>query len=176
MSTPSPTDTHIRTDIEAARARAEGFVWGVLHLRRPSTAEATTVTAFAGAYTDRVAESLNGGDPFVPGLADAWVSWRMTGDLVASLAPAPSSVERVPEFEEYDAALRDRTARWLCAEALGYVRGWCDAAGTGSGDAVDFAHAYAVAVTADGSRPNIADAWTNWRSARPITAFGEPHP
>lgn len=73
--------------------------------------------------------------------------------------------------------MRNRTAWWLCAEALGYVRGWCDAAGIASGDAIYFAHAhthaYAVGVAAGGSRPNIAHAWTNWRSGRPITAFGE---
>ncbi|MEV6334639.1 hypothetical protein AB0M12_07965 [Nocardia vinacea] len=178
MSTPVPadppaTDTDIRARTDIARARAEGFVWGVLHIQHPSTPEAATATAFASAYADRVTESLTGEGIFVPGLAGAWVAWRVSGDLTANLAPAPAPVERVPGFGEYDAALRNRTAWWLCAEALGYVRGWCDAAGIASGDAVDFAHAYAVLVAAGGSRPNIADAWTNWRSGRRITAFGE---
>ncbi|MGQ4619858.1 hypothetical protein [Nocardia sp. R7R-8] len=178
MSTPawpdSPaTDTDIRARIDNDRARAEGFVWGALHIQHPSTPEAATAQAFASAYADRVTESLTKDNVFVPGLAEAWVAWRLTGDLTANLTPAPSPVERVPGFEECDAALRNRTAWWLCAEALGYVRGGCDAAGIGSGDAVDFAHAYAVLVAAGGSRPNIADAWTNWRSGRPLNAFGE---
>ncbi|WP_063047857.1 hypothetical protein [Nocardia pseudovaccinii] len=176
MSTTVPADPPTTdTDIRAgnARARAEGFVWGVLHIQHPTTRDAKTATAFAAAYADRVTESLTSESVFVPGLAQAWVAWRVSGDLTANLAPAPSPQERVPEFEKYDAALRNRTAYWLCAEALGYVRGWCDAAGVGSGDAVDFAHAYAVLVAAGGSRPNIADAWTNWRAGRPLTASGK---
>ncbi|WP_157978857.1 MULTISPECIES: hypothetical protein [Nocardia] len=179
MSTPVPTDpsaTDIRTRIETAYARAESFVWGVLHIQYPSTPEAATARAFASAYAERVTESLTDAEVSVPGLAEAWVAWRVAGDLTANLAPARVSVERVPRFEEYDAALGNRTAWWLCAEALGYVRGWCDAAGVGSGDAVDFAHAYAVLVAAGGSRPNIADAWTNWRAGRPLTAFGTQAP
>ncbi|MEV6256738.1 hypothetical protein ACIHAX_19580 [Nocardia sp. NPDC051929] len=181
MSTPVPadpptTDTDMRARAENARARAEGFVWGVLHIQHPTTPEAKTATAFAAAYADLVTDALTSESVFVPDLAHAWVAWRVSGDLTANLAPAPSPDERVAGFEEYDAALRNRTAYWLCAEALGYVRGWCDAAGVGSGEAVDFAHAYAVLVAAGGSRPNIADAWTNWRSGRPITAFGEQHP
>ncbi|WP_040713624.1 MULTISPECIES: hypothetical protein [Nocardia] len=175
MSTPAPTDPHtteIGIRVENARARAEGFVWGVLHIQHPGTREARTAAAFAAAYADQVTQSLTDGSVSVPGLAQAWVAWRVSGDLTAHLAPVPSPVERVPGFAEYDAALRDRTAYWLCAEALGYVRGWCDAAGVGSGDAVDFAHAYAVLVAAGGSRPSIDDAWTNWRAGRPLTAIG----
>lgn len=170
---PPAADTSIRARIDAARARAEGFVWGVLHIQHPATREAATATAFAAAYAERVTEFLSGKREFVPDLATAWFAWRASGDLAADMAPVAAAVARVPDFQDYDAALRDPTARWLCAEALGYVRGWCDAAGVGSGDAVDFAHAYAVAVAAGGSRPNIADAWTNWRHGRPVTAFGE---
>ncbi|MET7772029.1 hypothetical protein [Nocardia sp. NPDC005366] len=176
MSTPASTDpaaTDTRTRIENARARAEGFVWGAFHIQHTRTPEADTATAFAAAYAERVTQSLTDDTVVVPGLAQAWVAWRISGDLTTDLYPAPSVVERVPGVVEWDAALRDRTAWWLCAEALGYVRGWCDAAGTGSGDAVDFAHAYAVLVAAGGSRPNIADAWVNWRSGRPLTAFGK---
>ncbi|WP_433755784.1 hypothetical protein [Nocardia sp. CA-135398] len=61
----------------------------------------------------------------------------------------------------------------LCFEAIGYVRRWCDARGVGSGEAIDFGHAFAVLVAAGGSRPNIADAWTNWCRGRDIGAGPE---
>ncbi|RBO79947.1 hypothetical protein [Nocardia puris] len=172
-SSPDPpaTATDTRARVEQARARAEGFVWGALHIQHSRTPEARTATAFAAAYADLVTESLTD-DIVVPGLAQAWVAWRTCGNLTADLRPAPSPDQRVPDTAQWDAALGHRTAWWLCAEALGYVRGWCDAAGVGSGDAVDFAHAFAVLVAAGGSRPSIDYAWTNWRSGRPLTAFG----
>ncbi|MGN2638812.1 hypothetical protein ACTD5D_22115 [Nocardia takedensis] len=179
MSTPAfvdppDTDTDIdrRARIERARAMAEGFVFGALGIHHPHAREADIARAFAIAYADRLTECLDNDPDFVPGPAQAWVAWQTTGDLTADLSPTKTIARRVPGFEEYEKALRDRTASWLCAEALGYVRGWCDAAGVGSGEAVDFAHAYAVAVAAGGSRPNIADAWTNWRAGRPVTAMG----
>ncbi|MEV4241357.1 hypothetical protein AB0J47_40060 [Nocardia sp. NPDC049737] len=82
-------------------------------------------------------------------------------------------MSRVPEFELYTAAMRNRTAELLCFEAIGYVRGWCDARGVGAGEAIDFGHAFAVLVAAGGSRPNIADAWTNWCHGRDIGAGPE---
>jgi len=171
--TDTDTDTDTRARVENARARAEGFVWGALHIQHTCTPEAETAAAFASAYAERVTESLTDEGVVVPGLARAWVAWRVSGDLTADLRPAPSAVARVPGVAEWDTALGNRTAWWLCAEALGYVRGWCDAAGVGSGDAVDFAHAFAVLVSAGGSRPNIADAWINWRSGRPLTDYGK---
>ncbi|MGW4367003.1 hypothetical protein ACWEKT_15280 [Nocardia takedensis] len=179
MSTPAvdpptiDTDSERRARVEQARTLAEGFVWGALHIHHARSREAATARAFAAAYADCVTESLDINEEFVPGLAQAWVAWRATGDVRAEMSPTPSPVDRVPGPEQYEPAMRDRTARWLCAEALGYVRGWCDAAGIGSGDAVDFAHAYAVAVAAGGSRPSIADAWTNWCAGRPLSAMGD---
>ena len=176
MSTPNPvplptTASEARAWVESARARAEGYVWGVLHIHHPETADARTATAFADAYATRVGELLAEGTR-PPGIGRAWVGWREDGDITAELTTAPVAAhDQTPTFEQYDPALHDRTALWLCIEALGYARGWCDAAGIGSGDAVDFGHAYAVLVAAGGTRLNIADTWTNWRRGLPLHTY-----
>ncbi|MFI2478771.1 hypothetical protein [Nocardia xishanensis] len=80
-------------------------------------------------------------------------------------------MSRVPTFEQWSTAIEQREARLLCFEAIGYARGFCDATGIGSGDAIDFGHAFAVLVAARGSRPSIEHAWANWRAGRPIGLF-----
>lgn len=176
MSTPHPvplpiTASEVAERVAAARAHAEGYVWGVLHIDHPDTADARTATAFADAYATGVGTLLaEGTDP--PAIGRAWVSWRADGDITAELTTAAH--DQTPTFEQYDPALHDRTALWLCVEAVGYARGWCDAAGVGSGDAVDFGHAYAVLVAAGGNRLNIADTWTNWRHGRPLQTYPRP--
>ncbi|MFD6104398.1 hypothetical protein ACFWFQ_17200 [Nocardia salmonicida] len=175
MSTPNPaplpvTASQLREWVESARARAEGYLWGVLHIHHPDTADARTATAFADAYATRVAALLaEGRQP--PTLGRAWVGWREEGDVTAELTAAPATHDQAPTPEQYDPALHERSALWLCIEAVGYARGWCDAAGIGSGDAVDFGHAYAVLVAAGGTRLNIADTWTNWRHGHPLHTY-----
>ncbi|WP_159080540.1 hypothetical protein [Nocardia suismassiliense] len=77
-------------------------------------------------------------------------------------------MNRVPTYEQWTTAFTDRGALLLCFEAVGYARGYCDAAGLGSGDAIDFGHSFAVLVATGRSRPSIQDAWHNWRNGRPI--------
>ncbi|KAA8880380.1 hypothetical protein F3087_41655 [Nocardia colli] len=73
-------------------------------------------------------------------------------------------MSRVPSNEQWLAAIENRLAHLMCFEAIGYARGYCDAAGIGSADAIDFGRAYAVLVAADTSRPSIAGAWRNWQA------------
>ncbi|MFX0581002.1 hypothetical protein [Nocardia nepalensis] len=73
-------------------------------------------------------------------------------------------MSRVPDFAQWSTALESQDAHLLCFEAIGYVRGYCDALGISSGDAIDFGHAFAVLVASRRSRPCIQDAWQNWRS------------
>ncbi|QBS44936.1 hypothetical protein [Nocardia sp. CS682] len=75
---------------------------------------------------------------------------------------------RVPNYEQWFRAIENRQAHLMCFEAIGYARGYCDAAGIGSGDALDFGRAYAVLVASDRSRPSIDGAWRNWRAGLDI--------
>ncbi|WP_331758011.1 hypothetical protein OG225_41860 (plasmid) [Nocardia sp. NBC_01377] len=164
-----PCTTKQRAALQDAPARAEGYAWAILGVQHHGTPDAESAAAFAADYAACVAESLSGTPTDPPSVPRAWVAWRNGGDLTADLTVHGSrTANPVPGLDASTAALRDPTARAMFFEALGYVRGWCDAAGVGSGDAVDFAHTYAVLVAARASRPNIADAWTNWRSDRPI--------
>ncbi|MEV6276695.1 hypothetical protein [Nocardia sp. NPDC051832] len=93
-------------------------------------------------------------------------------EMTTSSHPTPDSA-RVPSFEEWQRAIDgSMDARVMCWEAIGYARGWCDHAGIGSGDAVDFGKAYAAVVAQGRSRPAIFRAWENWRNGQAIDAFG----
>ncbi|WP_378741456.1 hypothetical protein [Nocardia brasiliensis] len=81
-----------------------------------------------------------------------------------------------PDQQQWSAALADHSALLLCFEAVGYARGYCDAAGLGSRDAIDFGHSFAVLVAARGSRPSIQDTWQNWRNGKPLNLGGKPGP
>ncbi|WP_327116649.1 hypothetical protein OHB12_05205 [Nocardia sp. NBC_01730] len=85
-------------------------------------------------------------------------------------------MNRAPDYAQWSKALENRSAHLLCFEAIGYARGYCDRAGVGSGDAVDFGHAFAVLVAARGSRPSIAEAWRNWCADLPIGCLEYPPP
>ncbi len=81
----------------------------------------------------------------------------------------------IPDYEQWSRALTDsRLARDMCFEAIGYARGYCDASGIGSGDAVDFGLTFAVLVASRSSRPSIDDAWANWRAGRDLNDHS-PH-
>ncbi|MBF6328434.1 hypothetical protein [Nocardia transvalensis] len=80
-----------------------------------------------------------------------------------------------PSFEQWLHAIRTNPeAERMCWEALGYARGYCDAAGRGSGDAIDFARAFTMLVASGGSRPSIDGAWRNWLAGTDIAAFTTP--
>ncbi|RJO77700.1 hypothetical protein D5S18_08190 [Nocardia panacis] len=78
--------------------------------------------------------------------------------------------DRVPTFEQWHQAITTcPEAARLCWEAIGYARGFSDAAGRGSGDAIVFGRAFAVVVAARCSRPSIDGAWLNWLAGRDLT-------
>lgn len=80
-------------------------------------------------------------------------------------------MNRVPSAEQWVQAIEDRQAHLLCFEAIGYARGFCDAADIGSGDAIDFGRAYAVLVASHRTRPSIDGAWRNWQAGRDISTL-----
>ncbi|WP_405161549.1 hypothetical protein OG203_35235 [Nocardia sp. NBC_01499] len=85
----------------------------------------------------------------------------------------------IPTDEQWLRAIENRQAQLMCFEAIGYARGFCDAAGISSGDAIDFGRAYAVLVASDTSRPSIEGAWRNWQASLDIanmSAYAEPEP
>lgn len=85
----------------------------------------------------------------------------------------------MPTDEQWLRAIENRQAHLMCFEAIGYARGFCDAACIGSGDAIDFGRAYAVLVASDTSRPSIEDAWRNWQASLDIAnmpAYAEQNP
>ncbi|WP_280406516.1 hypothetical protein [Nocardia brasiliensis] len=78
-----------------------------------------------------------------------------------------------PSYEQWHAAITTHPeAERMCWEAIGYARGYCDAAGRGSGDAVDFGRTFAVLVASGRSRPSIDGAWRNWLAGTDIAAIG----
>ncbi|MBF6341295.1 hypothetical protein IU450_36250 [Nocardia abscessus] len=56
----------------------------------------------------------------------------------------PHDPSIVPDFAARSKALENPTALRMCFEAIGYVRGYCDAARISSSHAIDFGHALAV--------------------------------
>ncbi|CAM4307688.1 hypothetical protein NONI108955_20090 [Nocardia ninae] len=71
-------------------------------------------------------------------------------------------MSRIPTHEQWLHAITDRQAHLLCFAAIGYARGYCNAACIDPADAIDFGHAYAVLVASQRSRPTIEGAWRNW--------------
>ncbi|WP_405165537.1 hypothetical protein OG203_10775 [Nocardia sp. NBC_01499] len=88
-------------------------------------------------------------------------------------------MNRIPTDEQWLQAIENHQAHVMCFEAIGYARGYCDAAGIGSGEAIDFGRAYAVLVASHRSRPSIEGAWRNWQAGldiATISAYAEPEP
>ncbi|MEV6558323.1 hypothetical protein AB0M22_21605 [Nocardia sp. NPDC051756] len=75
---------------------------------------------------------------------------------------------RVPNYEQWWQTIENRQAHLMCFEAIGYARGYCDAAAISSSDAIDFGRAYAVVVASNRSRPSIEGAWRDWQAGRDI--------
>jgi hypothetical protein len=123
--------------------------------------------ATRNAYAIRYAEFLTQQRSFVVSVGRCWQAWRACED-VALAEQSVCGMSRTPAYEQWSAALEDRSALLLCFEAVGCARGYCDAADLGSGDAIDFGHSFAVLAAARWSRPSIQDAWRNWRAAQTI--------
>lgn len=88
-------------------------------------------------------------------------------------------MNRIPTDEQWLRAIKNRQAHVMCFEAIGYARGYCDAAGISSCEAIDFGRAYAVLVASNRSRPSIECAWRNWQAGLDIaalSAYAEPEP
>ncbi|WP_155981829.1 hypothetical protein [Nocardia sp. BMG111209] len=144
-----------------AHARAEGYgrAWQDV-LGAPDDAQ---VRKFARAYAIEVAEFYSSAVDVMPEVPDAWHRWRAQG-AIDSPGPDAGSVGPVPGDRQLS-----KPGTWAyasCLEAIGYARGWCDAAGVGSGDAVAFGERYRGLVAAGGSRPAIHDAWERWCADR----------
>ncbi|WP_157777526.1 hypothetical protein [Nocardia terpenica] len=85
------------------------------------------------------------------------------------------STSESPSYEQWRQAVTAcPEAERMCWEAIGYARGYCDAKGLGSGDAISFGWAFAVLVASGRSRPSIDGAWRNWRTGADIAAFPPP--
>ncbi|MFI6998315.1 hypothetical protein [Nocardia sp. NPDC050175] len=80
-------------------------------------------------------------------------------------------MNQIPTDAQWLQAITNRQAHLMCFEAIGYARGYCDAAGIGSGEAIDFGRTYAVLVASNSSRPSIDGAWRNWQAGLDIASL-----
>ncbi|WP_405183584.1 hypothetical protein OG225_41915 (plasmid) [Nocardia sp. NBC_01377] len=125
---------------------------------------------FAVEYALGVAEFLAEQRTILPPIPEAWSAWRAGNDIAEpppALSPQ-SPANQIPDDDQYAHAVEEPIAELIGFEAFGYATGWCDASGLGSSAANDFGCAVTVLVAAHMTRLDMAEAWRNWRTGRPI--------